>query len=142
MSRQLNLKESFANVNKRRGYSNEDIASSTLSSLLPVCSTTLSSKIVSLSTSPTTTPSFLSRSILSATESITPPVFQLQITVSGSSSSKDSELSILDEQNRTPYVFQSLSSNTVISTVSSIDMYDPNDIGESFTRHFFPIENE
>ena len=44
--------------------------------------------------------------------------------VSVSSLLKDSELSSLDEHNRTQCVFQSLSSNTVISTASSIDMYD------------------
>ena len=137
MSRQLNLKESLANADKRRRCSNEDIASSVLSSLSPVCSTTSSSTAVLLSTSLTSTPSFLSESISSATEPITSSIFQLQIIASVLSPSQDSELSILDEQNRTPSVFQSLSLNTIISAASSIDMYDPNDIGELFTRYNF-----
>ena len=137
MSRQLNLKESLANANKRRRYSIEDIASSALSSLPSVCSTTSSSTAVSLSTSLTSTPSFLSESISSATEPITSSIFQLQIKASVSSPSQDSELSILDEQNPTPSVFQSFSSNTIISTVSSIDTYDPNDICQLFTKCIF-----
>ncbi|CAF3169504.1 unnamed protein product [Rotaria sp. Silwood2] len=159
MSRQLNLKESFANVKKRRRYSNEDIALSTLSSLPPVCSTTSSlppvcsttsslptvcsttsslppvcsttslSTTGSLSTSLTSTSSFLSQSISSPTEPITPPIFQLQTTISVSSPSIDSELSIVTEHNCAPTVFENLSSNSLITTASSIDIYDPNDIG-------------
>ena len=141
MGRQLNLKESFANANKRRRYSNENIASSALSSLPSVCSSTSSSTAVSPYTSLTSTSSFLSESISSATEPVISSIFQLQITASVSSPSQDSELSVLDEQNRTPSVFQSLSSNTIISTPSSIDMYDPNDIDELFTKYiFFPIK--
>ncbi|CAF3991299.1 unnamed protein product, partial [Rotaria sordida] len=127
----------------RRRYSNEDIASSTLSSLPPVCSTTSSSTTVSLSTSLTSTSSFLSQSISSPTEPITPSIFQLQTTISVFSPSKDSELSIVDEHNCTPTVFQSLSSNKVTATLKAHEQtqyhqYSTNQANEFITRHINP----
>jgi hypothetical protein len=94
MSKQLSLQECFASANKRRRHSDEDIASSTLSSS-PVL-TSLSS--ISSSTAIASVPAIVSTPSHSTLSTTKPPIFQLQATVSFSSPSKNSQLSIVDEQ--------------------------------------------
>jgi hypothetical protein len=139
MSKQLNLKESFAIVNKRKRHSDEDIASSTLSSSPPL--TSVSSISSSTATLPSTalasalvpTPSLSSQMTSSTTEPTTPPIFQLQATMSFSSPSKNSQLSIADEQDHDLCVLPSISSNTAVAAPTLIHVYDSNDIGKSLS---------
>ena len=132
MSRQLSLKESFTSVNKKRRCSSEDIASSALPLSSPLTSLPLiSSSTTTLPSTPLAPTPSSSQVELPTTEPITPPILLLSTTVSLSSTSEKSQLSIADEEDHVSCLLPNISSNTIVAATSLIDMYDPNDIGES-----------
>ena len=126
MSKQLSLKESFEGVNKKRRYSNEGMmcsASSSPLTSLPLISssaTTLTFTTLALTSTPSS-----SQVELSTSEPITPPMLLLSTAVSLPSTSENSQLSIVDEDDHVLCLSPKNSSKTIVAAASLVDMYDP-----------------